>query len=62
VLRTGKCSAVRPGLQAAFAAAMMVVMEQGRISRVRSSRLLWLGACVLCVLFWAAVLYLLLFR
>jgi len=40
----------------------MAVMEQGRIQRVRSSRLLWLGACVLCVLFWAAVLYLLLFR
>ena len=40
----------------------MEAMEHGRIQRVRSSRLLWLGACALCLVFWAAVFYLLLFR
>jgi len=49
-------------LQAAIVAAMMAVMEQGRIQRVRSSRLLWLGAFALCVLFWTALLYLLVYR
>lgn len=50
------------GLQPDAVASMMAPMDQGRMHRVRSSRLLWLGACALCLLFWAAVLYLLLFR
>jgi hypothetical protein len=41
--------------------AMMSAMDS-RIHRVRASRLMWLGACAACVLFWAAVLYYLLFR
>ena len=41
---------------------MMDAMERSRTSVARSSRLLWLAACVVCVLFWAAVLYLLVFR
>lgn len=41
---------------------MMVVMERSHTSRVRSSRLLWLAACGVCVLFWAAVVYYLLLR
>ena len=49
-------------MQAAGGAAMIGDMEQGRFRRPRSPRLLWLAACVLCVLFWAGVLYYLLFR
>jgi hypothetical protein len=41
---------------------MMAVMERSRTSRVGTSRLMWLGACAVCLLFWAAVLYYLLFR
>jgi hypothetical protein len=49
-------------LQAPCAAAMMAAMESSRTRRVGSSRLLWLAACGLCLLFWAAVLYILVFR
>jgi hypothetical protein len=32
-------------------------MKRGRTRRADSSRLLWLAACALCLLFWAAVIY-----
>jgi hypothetical protein len=37
-------------------------MEPGRNRRTGSARLLWVAACGLCLLFWAAVLYYLLSR
>lgn len=37
-------------------------MEQGSKRRTGSARLLWMAACGLCLLFWAAVLYALVFR
>lgn len=33
-----------------------------RPRRAGSARLLWIGACGACLLFWAAVLYVLVFR
>jgi len=37
-------------------------MERSRTSSVRSPRLMWLAACVVCVLFWVAVVYYLFLR
>jgi len=37
-------------------------MERGPKHRSGSARLLWMAACALCLLFWAAVLYALVFR
>jgi hypothetical protein len=58
----GAEAAARAALRGALAHAIMAAMVQGRVHRVVSPRLLWLAASVLCVLFWAAVFYLLLAR